>query len=62
MAVSSILTKMIGQSSDPLVLEVERGQIRRFAQAIGETNSIHYDLDAAKSAGFPEIVASCTFA
>ena len=62
MAVSSILTKMIGQSSDPLVIEVERGQIRRFAQAIGETNPIHYDEDAAKSAGFPGIVASCTYA
>ena len=62
MAVSSILTKMIGQSSEPKVIEVERGQIRRFAQAIGETNPIHYDEDAAKSAGFPGIVATCTFA
>ena len=62
MAVSSILTKMIGQSCEPKVIEVEKGQIRRFAQAIGETNPIHYDEDAAKSAGFAGIVATCTFA
>ena len=62
MAVSSILTKMIGQSCEPKVIEVEKGQIRRFAQAIGETNPIHFSEDAAKSAGFPGIVAPCTFA
>ena len=62
MAVSSILTKMIGQSCEPKVIEVEKGQIRRFAQAIGETNPIHFSEDAAKSAGFPGIVATCTFA
>ena len=62
MAVSSVLTKMIGQSSEPLVIEVEKGQIRRFAQAIGETNPIHYDENAAKAAGFPGIISSCTYA
>lgn len=62
MAVSSVLTKMIGQTSEPIVLEVEKGQIGRFAKAIGETNPIHFSEAAAQAAGFTTVVASCTFA
>ena len=56
------IKQMIGKGTRPVVFEVERGQIRRFANAIGEDNSIHLDEKAAKSAGFPSIVATPTFA
>jgi len=41
---------------------VEKGQIRRFAAAIGEDGSIHYDESAAQAAGFASLVGTPTFA
>ncbi len=52
----------VGRRSAPLVLDVERGHIRRFAQAIGETNPIYFDEAAARAAGHPRIPAPPTFA
>ena len=43
----------------PFVIEV--GKIKEFAQAIGLENSIYYDLEAAKSAGFRDIPIPSTF-
>ncbi|WP_431521417.1 FAS1-like dehydratase domain-containing protein [Blastomonas fulva] len=36
---------------------VERGQIRFFARALGETNPVHFDVGAAKAAGYPDLAA-----
>jgi acyl dehydratase len=44
------------------VLDVERGHIRRFAEAIGDTNPIYVDEAAARAAGHPRIPAPPTFA
>ena len=52
----------VGQQSEPLRLEVERGHIKRFAEAIGETNPIYFDDEAARRAGHPGVVAPPTFA
>jgi acyl dehydratase len=41
--------------------EVEKGAIRRFAEAIGDFNPIYYDDEYAKAAGFPTVVAPPTF-
>ena len=62
MAVSTVLNKMIGKSSDPVEIEVERGQIRRFARSIGESSPIHFDVKAAEAAGYSDLVASATYA
>ncbi|MEC9464400.1 MAG: MaoC family dehydratase N-terminal domain-containing protein [Myxococcota bacterium] len=62
MAVSTVLSKMIGKSSEPIEVDVERGHIQRFARAIGETNPIHFDPKAAAAAGYSDIVATLTFA
>ena len=56
-----MLKKMIGKASEPVGFEVERGQIRRFAKAIGESNPIHFDVEAAASAGYNNLVAPPTF-
>ena len=61
MAVSTVLNKMIGKSSEPIELVVERGQIQRFARAIGETNPIHFDVKAATAGGYSDLVGSMTF-
>ena len=50
-----------GRESKPLVNEVEKGAIRRFAEALGETNPIHFDEGAARAAGHRSIVAPLTF-
>ena len=62
MAVSAKLKQLIGKSSKPMYFEVEKSQIRRFAMAIGEENSVHFDEKAAKGAGFSSLVGPPTFA
>jgi acyl dehydratase len=52
----------VGRESAPLVVDVERGHIRRFAQAIGDANPIYFDEAAARAAGHPRIPAPPTFA
>jgi acyl dehydratase len=51
----------IGRSSPPTLNEVEKGAIRRFAEALGDYNPIYYDEDYARAAGYPTIVAPPTF-
>ncbi len=46
-------------SSQPF--EVTRGDIRRFALAIGDHNPIYLDTEAAKAAGHPDVIAPPTF-
>ncbi len=52
---------LIGRESEPTVHEVERGAIRRFAEAIGDPNPIYVDDEAARQAGYPAVVAPPTF-
>jgi hypothetical protein len=47
----------IGVESAPVPFEVEKGGCRMVARAIGYTDPIFYDEDAAKAAGFRGIVA-----
>jgi acyl dehydratase len=41
--------------------EVSRVKIREFATAIGDSNPIYTDQDAAKAAGHPDVIAPPTF-
>jgi acyl dehydratase len=41
--------------------EIERGAIRRFAEATGETNPIYFEEKAARASGFRDIVAPLLF-
>jgi hypothetical protein len=45
----------------PLHIDLERGRLRLFAKAIGETNPVYTDLDAARAAGHPDLPAPPTF-
>lgn len=51
----------IGRESKPAINEVEKGAIRRFAEALGETNPIFFEEAAAKAAGYKSLVAPPTF-
>jgi acyl dehydratase len=53
---------LIGRESEPVVHEVEKNAIRRFAEALGDPNGIYVDEAAARAAGYPSLVAPPTFA
>ncbi|MEH6571369.1 MAG: MaoC family dehydratase N-terminal domain-containing protein [Halioglobus sp.] len=51
----------IGHQFSSFTTEIEKGRLRFFAKAIGETNPVYSDEDAAKAAGYPNIPAPPTF-
>jgi acyl dehydratase len=53
---------LIGRESEPVVHEVEKNAIRRFAEALGDPSPISVDEAAARAAGHPSLVAPPTFA
>ena len=53
---------LIGRESEPVVHEVERTAIRRFADALGDPNPLYQDEVIAKAAGHSALVAPPTFA
>ncbi len=55
-------TDAIGKSYPPVVYAVGREKIREYAAAVGETNPLHHDLDAARAAGYADLVAPPMFA
>jgi len=58
---ASLDKNLIGTTLTPIVADVEKGAIRQFANAIGATDPIHTDADAAKAAGYANVVAPPTF-
>jgi acyl dehydratase len=48
-------TTTIGTSFAPFRLEVERVKLHEFALAIGETNPIYHDRQAAQKAGYEDV-------
>ena len=52
----------VGRSLPPSpVYQVGRERLREFATAIGEASPLCHDLDAARAAGYPDLVAPPTF-
>ncbi len=54
--------KHIGRTTAPQTVDVEKGRLKFFAKAIGETDPIYTDEAAAKAAGYPALPAPPTFA
>lgn len=53
----------VGRSYPPSVAyEVGREKIREFATAIGDDDPVYRDVDAARAAGYPDVIAPPTFA
>src|SRR2546421_10967133 len=55
-------TSAIGKRYDPALYAVGREKIREYARAVGETDPLHLDLDAARAAGYGDLVAPPMFA
>ena len=54
-------TKWIGHELPASVLPIERSRLQFFAKAIGETDPVYVDADAARHAGYRDIPAPPTF-
>lgn len=52
---------LIGSASEPYWVDVEKGAIRKFAEAIGDPDPRYRDEAAARAAGYPGIIAPPTF-
>lgn len=59
--VTDEVMKQIGTQSEARVVEVERGAIRRFAEAIGDPNPLFNDEAAARRTRFGGMIAPPTF-
>lgn len=51
----------IGTVLEPVVVDVERGRLRAFAQATGQDDPVYWDLAAATAAGHPDLPVPPTF-
>ena len=54
-------TDAIGREWPAVDYEVGREKIREYAHAVGETNPVHHDREAARAAGFRDVVAPPMF-
>lgn len=54
--------KHIGRTTPPQTVDVEKGRLKFFAKAIGETDPVYTDEEAAKAAGYSALPAPPTFA
>jgi hypothetical protein len=53
--------KYVGHAWPPHTVEVEKGRLRFFAKAIGETNPVYTDEAAAQAAGYRSLPVPPTF-
>jgi acyl dehydratase len=54
-------TSLVGKSYPAADYEVGAEKIREYANAVGETNPVYQDRDAAREAGFRDVVAPPMF-
>ena len=58
----SVNTSAVGKSYPPTVYAVGREKVKEYALATGETNPLHLDHEAARAAGYADVVAPPMFA
>jgi len=56
-----VKTEAVGKEYPPVVYAVGREKIREYAAAVGETNPVHLDPEAARQAGYADVVAPPMF-
>lgn len=55
-------TQAIGKTYPPTLYAVGREKIKEYSRAVGETNPVHLDHEAARAAGHDDVVAPPMFA
>ena len=53
--------KHLGVESEPRVIEVERGFLKFFAKATGQSDPVYFDEAAARAAGHPDLPVPPTY-
>jgi acyl dehydratase len=56
------MSEAVGKTYAPFEYEVGREKIREYANAVGETDRVYFDRDAATAAGYRDVVAPPMFA
>jgi acyl dehydratase len=57
-----VKTEAVGKEYPPTTYEVGLEKIREYANAVGQTEPVHHDREAAKAVGFRDVVAPPMFA
>jgi acyl dehydratase len=57
-----VKTEAVGKTYPPKTYAVGREKIKEYANAVGETNPVHLDPEAARAAGYADVVAPPMFA
>jgi acyl dehydratase len=55
-------TEAVGKTFEAATYAVGREKIREYASAVGETNPLHFDVEAARAEGYADVVAPPMFA
>ncbi len=58
----AVSTEAIGKTYAPATYAVGREKVREFAAAVGETDPLYFDVEAARAAGYADVVAPPMFA
>jgi acyl dehydratase len=58
----AVKTEAIGKTYPAVTYAVGREKVREYAYAVGETNPLYLDVDAARAEGFADVVAPPMFA
>ena len=51
------VTNLLDKTGDTMIMEVEKGAIKRYADAIGDYNPLYWDDDYAKNSRYDSIIA-----
>ncbi len=58
----AVNTDVVGKRYPPTIYAVGREKVREYARAVGERDPLHLDVQAARAAGHPDVVAPPMFA
>lgn len=51
------VTQLIGKTAGTVIMEVEKGAIKKFADSVGDTNPLYWDEDYARGTRFGGVIA-----
>ena len=58
----AVNTNAVGKTYAPTTYAVGREKVREYAYAVGETNPVHLEVEAARALGYQDVVAPPMFA
>ena len=55
-AITSEIKAMIGTMSEPILMEVERGAIKRYAESVGDDSPLFHDVEYCKHTRYGDLI------